>query len=106
MKSLGREEEETAVGVLRLALHHQVSVLLGTAALSAFLSLRVGGIGGKGGRRRVEREEMGWSQTAAASFKVSLLVSVRVPDVSISTSILPIVHFLLQHLQKHDYDLY
>lgn len=49
MKSLGREEEGTAASVLRLALHHQVSVLLGTAAPSALLSLRIGGIEGTGG---------------------------------------------------------
>lgn len=59
MKSLGGEEEETAASVLRFALHHQVSVLLGTAAPSAFLSLRSEASRGVRGEGGVERGEVG-----------------------------------------------
>lgn len=77
------EGRGAAASVLRLTLHHQVSVLLGTGAPSALLSPRVRGIG----ERRGEGDGMGrgrgglggWSQVAASSFKVSLLVSVWVP---------------------------
>lgn len=66
---------ERAASVLRLALHHQVSVLLGTAAPSAFLSLRAGrGEGVWDGMRRGEGLRCRWSRIAAASFKVSRLV--------------------------------
>lgn len=86
VKSLGREEEETAASVLRLAVHHQVSVLLGTAAPSAFLLLRVEGGVGWGRLAEVESNCCSFIQSFTFNF---------CPYQSASISIFPIIHFLL-----------